>query len=83
MTRSEEFLRNRVIETTLRRISGVARNRGYSRFALGVFGTGAFPNVRLWDPDSGKTLDLGGRALKPTDRNWDEKHLSHYVPVVA
>jgi hypothetical protein len=83
MTRSEKFLRNRVTETALSRVSGVARVRGYSRFALGIFGTGAVPNVRLWDPDSGQTLDLEGRALNPTARNWDEKHLTHYVPVIA
>jgi hypothetical protein len=83
MTRSEEFLRNCVTETVLTRIAILAHNLGFSRFALGIFGTGAFPNVRLWEPQSGKTLDLEGRALNPTSREWNEKHLSHYIPVAT
>jgi hypothetical protein len=68
-------------ETALRRIS--EHSRGYPRFAAGINGTGEFPNVRLWDPQSGKTLDLEGRTLNPTTRNWNEKQLSHYIPVAS
>jgi hypothetical protein len=83
MSRSEEFLRNRVTETVLARIASLALSLGFSRFALGIFGTGAFPNVRLWDPQTGKTLDLEGRALNPTSRGWKEEHMTPYLWVAT
>jgi hypothetical protein len=82
MSRSETFLRNRLTDAALVRIIHRALLLGFPRFALGFYGRGSFPNVRLWDPKSGDTLDLEGKALNPVNREWEEKHLTHYLSAV-
>jgi len=68
------------VPAVLARADGVTRARGFSHFALGIRGRGAWPNIELFDEPTDTHLALNGRSLRPVRReSWNRKNLTDYV----